>query len=212
MEGKKKRVNKKKGDELTGPWRVQSNEIKFIFSVNQYSFRWDKRVEKISFRKFFFLVKQTGHGKCYKQCLLHKEKKLKNQTCNCLFEMKVSLAISFPSHLKYFTLHPNSFLLSSSVFMLRCWQKHSNKFLAIFVLQLWSIWNLFSVFFFSTTSFRSQMLGITLLLFTHILFLMKFMKVLIIGCNSNLTHFLIIFVGYCWMEKRRTSFLNDFQL
>lgn len=69
-----------------------------------------------------------------------KKRKLKNQTCNCLFEMKVGLAIHFfPSHLKYFTPHPDSFLLSSSAIMLRSWQKHSNKFLAIFVSQLWSI-------------------------------------------------------------------------
>lgn len=45
----------------------------------------------------------------------------------------------FPSHLKYFTPHPDSFLLSSSAIMLRSWQKRSNKFLAIFVSQLWSI-------------------------------------------------------------------------
>lgn len=46
-EKKKKSEQKKKGDELTGSFKDQSNEIKIIFSVNQYSFTLDKWVEKI---------------------------------------------------------------------------------------------------------------------------------------------------------------------
>lgn len=41
-EKKKSKQTKKKGDELTGPFKDQSNEIKIIFSVNQYSFTLDK--------------------------------------------------------------------------------------------------------------------------------------------------------------------------
>lgn len=41
-EKKKKSEQKKKGDELTGSFKDQSNEIKIIFSVNQYSFTLDK--------------------------------------------------------------------------------------------------------------------------------------------------------------------------